>query len=276
MKISVPAYAKINIGLNILGKRNDGYHELLSIFQEINLCDNLHIEQILEKKITLTCSDESIPCDERNTIVKAANMLLPFCKFGYRIYLEKNIPHEAGLGGGSSDAAAILKALNKIESLNLSQEKLCGIALEVGSDVPFFIDGKQALISGRGEIIKAINFNFPYHIIVIKKKNLAFSTKEIYQNFQPFLDLKSDSELIIDFIKDNSLNNLKCLTNDLEKAIKQNSEIIYLKSLLTKNGAVYTSMSGSGSSVYGLFENTTKLTLSNEYLVFTCKALTRS
>ena len=167
-RISLKAPAKINLFLEILGKRNDGYHEIETVMQEIDLVDNLQFEEIQEG-VRLNCNDKNIPSDENNLVCKAANLILNECgiRKGVLISLEKNIPVGAGLGGGSSDAAATLKALNLLWKIGLNDAELMEFAAKLGSDIPFFIKGKTALCSGRGEKITPIEVKSEMNYLVI-------------------------------------------------------------------------------------------------------------
>lgn len=149
------SHAKINIGLDILGRRKDGFHELRSIFQEIRWGDKIHISKA-DKGIHFTCDKPGLENDD-NLCVHAARKLLNESKAGIRIHLEKQIPTGAGLGGGSSNAAAVLVAVNSLYNMRLSKKDLADVGAQIGSDIPFFIYGKTALVGGRGEAITPIS-----------------------------------------------------------------------------------------------------------------------
>lgn len=248
---SIKSYAKLNIGLYIKGKRADGFHELHSFFQEISLCDEITISK---KKGALELSSNwaDIPLDERNTAYKAAQLL---GVSGVAIHLEKHIPHEAGLGGGSSNAAAVLRGLNEFLSLGKSQAELCEIGAEIGSDVPFFLHGGAADVQGRGEIVLPKTVPMPYHLVLLKPRGVAFSTAAIYGGYRPFLADSAKNADLSTFFSDPTLANLKLLRNDLEKAIPRDSIIFELKDCLRLSGAAYAAMTGSGSVVFGIFEH---------------------
>ena len=166
-KMKLRAYAKINIGLNILGKRSDGYHDLETIFHEIDCFDEIEFEQ--HDKVAMTADSILVPIDESNLCLSAANLLQKekHVRPGVMIHLKKNIPIGAGLGGGSSDAAAVLCGLNHFWKLKLSNNQLRTLAAQIGSDVPFFIDGGTAYATGRGEILESFSLVLPFWIAVV-------------------------------------------------------------------------------------------------------------
>lgn len=251
--IKVKSAAKINIGLEIIGRREDGYHSIRSIFQEIDLCDHLTIKK--SESFQFTCSDPTVPTNDSNTVVKAYRLLADKIS-PVNIHLEKRIPHQAGLGGGSSNAAATLNALNHLFELNLDQKTLLDYAAEIGSDVPFFIEGGQALITGRGEIIERIEFPFPFSIVLLKP-DIAFSTADIYKNYQTYLD-DEQTDHVNKFLQSKDKESLQALSNDLEKAI-DHPQIDQLKQHCLDHGAFYAAMTGSGSAVFALFDQITNV-----------------
>lgn len=262
----VEANAKINIYLKVLGKNENGYHNLDSLMVPINLSDILYIEEAE--------NDEIIGMDiplESNLIYKAIKLIRDTygIKNKLTITIEKNIPSFAGLGGGSSDAAAIIKALNLMWGLNLTINEMCSLAEKLGSDVPFFIYNKPAIISGRGEFIEIVEVPDIKGILIFSDNK--FSTKEVFNNMNEY-SIPYQKEEILEkgkFIK----NIYQIVTNDMEKGITiytGSSDVFKQKSELLELGAECASMSGSGSSVFGLFENNEKLekayhTLSNKY-----------
>jgi len=257
--MTLQAYAKINIGLYILGKRSDGYHDLETIFHEIDMFDEI----ILEPHKTLEMSADSIlvPVDETNLCLKAASILKKERKVkeGVMIDLKKNIPVGAGLGGGSSDAAAVLRGLNELWKLKLTDDQLRTIAGQIGSDVPFFIEGVNAYASGRGEILEHFPLDIPFWIAVVTPL-IHISTEWAYNHIKLQRNGQG-SELRTKIAK--QLSNQKKLSsliqNDFEEsAINVYPEIGRLKERLKEGGAVFSLMSGSGSSVFGFFESEKK------------------
>ncbi len=257
--MTLQAYAKINIGLHILGKRSDGYHDLETIFHEINLFDEIDLEP--HKSLEMNADSILVPVDESNLCLKAASILQKERKIkeGVMIQLRKKIPIGAGLGGGSSDAAAVLRGLNELWKLKLSNQQLRTIAGEIGSDVPFFIEGGNAYASGRGEILDHFSLDIPFWIAVVTPL-IHISTTWAYSHLKLQRDGK-DSELQSKITKyiSNPKKILSLVQNDFEQTtISIYPEIGQLKEKLKEMGAVFSLMSGSGSSVFGFFENEKK------------------
>lgn len=248
--------AKINIGLNIYKKNQDGYHDIDSIMIPIDLKDELDI-LFLEKsgKLNISCSDVKIPTDEKNILYKTYKKF--FEKTGkeeieINIFLKKNIPSEAGLGGGSADAGAFLNVLNEYYENYFSMDELKNIALEIGSDVPFFIENKAARISGKGEKIKILENNLSSSLILLKP-DFGISTKEAYENFDKLGEVKYSN---LDNIEKSLIKNdiyllEESIENGLEQAIHSNFNIKKFKNSLKAilhNKKIF--MTGSGSVFY--------------------------
>jgi len=257
MKILSPA--KINLFLHVCGKRPDGYHELFSLMCRITLFDELLLKIGSGRKIEIHCSHPDVPDDDTNLAHRAA------CLFqskrgsaqGVRICLNKRIPVGAGLGGGSSNAASILLALNTYYGRPFSQEQLMELGLRLGADVPFFIFQKPAIATGIGEKLEAFEGALPYHILLIYP-GFNVSTAETYQNLNFGLtnDQKKPTSISL---KQNRFDPAVHLANDLERvtAIKY-PEIGLAKEKLVNLGAIGALMSGSGPTVFGLFDNAEK------------------
>ena len=253
--ISLKAPAKINLFLEILGKRDDGYHEIETVMQEIDLVDNLQFEEIREG-VKLKCNNKNIPSDENNLVCKAANLMVNECgiKKGVLISLEKNIPVGAGLGGGSSDAATTLKALNSLWKIGLSDVDLVEFAARLGSDIPFFIKGKTALCSGRGEKITPIEVKSEMNYLVIFP-HINISTATIYRNLKIDLTKKrKDVSFFTNALKHHKAADIsKLLFNRLEEVIFTTyPDLLDVKSVLNHFGFCGLSISGSGSAFFGL------------------------
>lgn len=254
----LPSYAKINLILRILGKRTDGFHELCTIFQTISLCDYLTFDQ--HKKINFTCDDKRIPTGDENLIVKAAKILKNefAIKDGASIHLEKNIPAPGGLGGGSSNAAIALIGLLKLWKIEIELSDLCEIAKPIGSDVPFFLFGGTSLGTGRGTEICPLK-DFSSENMLIVTPDAIVSTKNAFARIKvPDLTNKS-SKSILKICRDeaNSLYlrqpNLK---NDFEATVfKLEPETARAKKKLLDCGAKYALLSGSGASVFAIFDS---------------------
>lgn len=254
-RISLKAPAKINLFLEILGKRDDGYHEIETVMQEIDLVDNLQFEEIQEG-VRLNCNDKNIPSDENNLVCKAANLILNECgiRKGVLISLEKNIPVGAGLGGGSSDAAATLKALNLLWKIGLNDAELMEFAAKLGSDIPFFIKGKTALCSGRGEKITPIEVKSEMNYLVIFP-HINISTATIYRNLKIDLTKKIiDVSFFLIALKHPKVTGIsKLLFNRLEEVVFTTyPDLLDVKKALDHFDFCGLSVSGSGSAFFGL------------------------
>jgi 4-diphosphocytidyl-2-C-methyl-D-erythritol kinase len=245
---------KINLGLNILERRIDGFHNLETVFYPIVLQDGLEIVQSTLPETSITTSGLTIDADkEQNICFKAYQLLkkkfedLPAVK----IHLHKVIPSGAGLGGGSADGAFTLLLLNKKFNLGLKEDQLMNYALQLGSDCPFFIKNKPCYAKERGEILEEINLDFPAYKIVLINPGIHINTAWAFSKINPSKDRKSLKEIIqkpIDSWKEE-------LTNDFEEPVfAEYPEIKKIKETLYYQGAIFSSLSGSGSTVYGLFQ----------------------
>jgi 4-diphosphocytidyl-2-C-methyl-D-erythritol kinase len=248
--------AKINIGLKIILKRSDGYHNIETLFYPLMLHDALEFVINTEKKgkdllATSGLFIESKP--EDNLVLKAVSRLRENFEFPFlRIHLHKAIPSGAGLGGGSSDAACTFKALNRLFSLNIPAPKLKEMALEIGSDCPFFIDNIPASGTGRGELLEPSSIPLEGYYLVLVNPGLHVSTKEAYQNCKP-----SPSDNFLNQIRSWPVKEWKNLVfNDFEDFASKKFPLIgHLKNDLYAAGALFSLMSGSGSSVFGIFKD---------------------
>jgi 4-diphosphocytidyl-2-C-methyl-D-erythritol kinase len=243
--------AKVNLGLNILSKRSDGYHNLSSCFYPVGWKDILEI--IPSDKLKFTSSGIAIPgANMNNLCIKAYNLLYNTHQIPpVHIHLHKVIPIGAGLGGGSSDAAFTLKMLNNIFNLNISIKLQEEYAAQLGSDCPFFIQNKHVIVSGTGTKFNPTSINLSKRKIVIIHPNIHISTKEAYAGIVP----KNSSNSINETIKQPLANWKALLKNDFEKSVILNHpEIVAIKKEFYDSGALYASMSGSGSAVFGIFK----------------------
>jgi len=253
------AYAKINIGLNILGQRSDGYHDLETVFHEIDCFDEIELER--HEKVTMTADSILVPIDGSNLCLSAAHLLQKekHVRQGVVIHLKKNIPIGAGLGGGSSDAAAVLSGLNRFWELRLSNNQLRSLAAQIGADVPFFIEGGTAYATGRGDILELFSLTLPFWIAVITPL-VRISTGWAYGQLMPRRNGKA-SGLQTKLVKQisNPQKLASIVQNDFEPFVfKTYPELSRVKEKLNELGAVFSLMSGSGSSIYGFFENDKK------------------
>ena len=252
-----PAYAKINLTLDVLGKREDGYHDLKSVMQTISLRDDIEIDVGTGKPWVLRCDKEGVPCDERNLAWKAAKV---YCDAlhkdpnGLEIRITKRIPSQAGLGGGSADAAAVLRALNDHYGNPISILALAELGAQVGSDVPFCVVGGTVMCEGRGERLRKLP-DMPDCIFVVVKPEFPISTPELFRK----IDEKPISNR-----PDNQAMESALLAGDLEKVAhnvrnvfdpvvtEDHLELNYIKSIFHSYGAIGYQMSGSGSAVYAI------------------------
>ncbi|HWP82258.1 MAG TPA: 4-(cytidine 5'-diphospho)-2-C-methyl-D-erythritol kinase [Bacteroidota bacterium] len=251
------AYAKINLGLQILDKREDGYHNIETVFHQINWYDELELERS-DSGISLNTASANVPNDETNLCVHAAKLLaeLSGAKAGARITLKKSIPVGAGLGGGSSDAAAVLLGLNSLWDLHLPPDRLHPLAEKLGSDVPYFLVGGTVYGTGRGETLEPIDLQLPYWILVCTPP-VHISTAWAYANFRknPYLRREDLRALVTNALSQPQVL-LNKLRNDFESTVfRQYPEVMHLKEKLIRGGADFALMSGSGSSVFGFFSN---------------------
>lgn len=254
---TLPSFAKINWLLRILGKREDGFHELCTIFQTVSLFDEITFEE--SDKLSLTCNIENIPTGETNLIIKAANVLRNEfdVKKGARIYLEKRIPAPGGLGGGSSNAAVALFGLATLWNLDVEFEKLVEIGTKLGSDVPFFFYGGTAFGIGRGtEIVSMEDFDEKFLLIVTP--NIEVSTAEAFARINaPYLTNETSKSIlkICQNEADRFKSRQKTLSNDFEKSVFEfQPEIGRVKEKLLNLGAQQAVLSGSGASVFAIFD----------------------
>jgi 4-diphosphocytidyl-2-C-methyl-D-erythritol kinase len=253
----LPSFAKINLYLRVLGRRADGFHEICTIFQTVSLCDYLTFSE--SDRILLTCDNGKIPTDDENLIVKAAKLLREIyaVKNGAAIHLEKHIPAPGGLGGGSSNAAVTLFGLMKLWEIEVDVKDLYGMGKKLGSDVPFFFSGGTALGTGRGtEIFPLADIREKYLLIVTP--NVDVSTKNAFARlYAPDLT-NNGSKSILQICRDdvNSLYSRQSkLENDFERVIFEiEPEIRRVKEKLFLCGAKSALLSGSGASVFGIFE----------------------
>ena len=253
--MKVRAYAKINLGLYVLGKRPDGYHTIETVFRLVDLYDEIEILQN-DHGIHFSTDSPDLSNDSSNLCVRAAHLLrdLTGTHMGVEITLTKRIPIGAGLGGGSSDAAAVLKGLTRLWSLDISRDELQTVSASLGSDVPFFFTGTTAFASGRGEVLDPFDLKIPYTILLVTPR-IHVSTGWAYGQLGPFQNAKRPNlrRVLEDGLVD-AHRLQRELKNDFEEAVfKHHPEIAAIKGTLLAEGAVCALMSGSGSSVFGLF-----------------------
>lgn len=256
-QIYMKARAKINLCLNVINKREDNYHNIKSIFQKINLYDEIYIRKIATNELKLITNVNELNNDE-NIICKAYNKLKEKYKIaGVEVKLNKKIPMQAGLAGGSTDCAAFILCINKLFCLNLSKKEIEKLSISLGADVVPCLYNKALLVEGIGDIIKEIETNFKYYILIIKP-NISNNTKEMYSKLDEKKEIKQidNSNKILKALKENNIELFRNnLYNVFEEAIENKDIIENIKNEFIKNGAISTLMTGSGSCVYGIYKN---------------------
>lgn len=265
--MEIRANCKINIGLDVLRRRDDGFHDLSTVMLPVReLYDVLHIE----KAEHTTFSQEGIIVDcplEKNLCIKALRMMQ--AKYGIgqaAIHLDKRVPFGAGLGGGSSDATAVILALNKLYALNLSEEQLITAAAEIGSDTAFFIRNTPQLCSGRGEIMEDISLPLKGLWLVIVKPEEGISTAEAYSGVKPAIPQVTLAQKLMQPVAQWQGS----VKNDFEPHIfAAHPQIAALKQILIEQGAIYASMSGSGSALFGIFKDPPTFKLEDNIFIHT-------
>lgn len=252
-----PAFAKVNLTLDVLDKRTDGYHSLKSVMQTISVRDDIEIDIDTGKAWDLTCTKEGIPCDERNLAWKAAKV---YCEAlgkepnGLSIRITKRIPTEAGLGGGSADAAAVLRALNRHYGNPLSILALAELGSQVGSDVPFCTLCGTAMVEGRGELLRKMP-NMPDCCFVVCKPAFSSSTPELYRKIDEVAIAKRpDHQAMESALLSGDLGKIaENLCNVFDPIVTaEHLELNYIKSIFNSYGAVGYQMTGSGSAVFAI------------------------
>ncbi|MDZ7834091.1 MAG: 4-(cytidine 5'-diphospho)-2-C-methyl-D-erythritol kinase [Alkalibacterium sp.] len=262
MPLYEKAPAKINLCLNVLRKRDDGFHEMEMLMTPVDLADRLTFD-LHENDIVLDSSSSFMPLDERNIVYKAAQLLKETFQVsqGVEIFIEKNIPIAAGLGGGSSDAAAALRGLNNLWQLDLTLDELAHLGEQIGSDVPFCVYNQTAFVSGRGEIVNPIA-SFPKAWVILVKPPKGISSWTVFKDLKikdlPHYDITSMKSKIEEHAFQEAV---KYAGNALEvQASRQNPLILEVKKKMLQFGAETALMSGTGPTVFGLTQNQKKAT----------------
>lgn len=260
--LTVKNAAKINLVLDVTGRREDGYHTIKSVFQTVGVYDEITVS-LTEKDITVSCelpeifrTSDDIPCDERNIAFKAAQLFFSEtgADCGCSIHIRKGIPSQAGMGGGSSDAAAVLYILNKLTKAGLTDEKLAQLGARLGADVPFFFTAGTAFVGGIGEVIAPIA-DFSGRILVIAKGSDGVSTAEAYRNIDALsAPQHPDADALVKAIASGDENAHIYFGNLFEQAVQLES-VSDIKKIMTASGALSAVMTGSGSAVFGMFSD---------------------
>ena len=256
-KITVDSPAKINLGLNVIRKRDDGYHDLETIFIPLLLSDKITFSK--SNEFSFQTDSELLNQLKDNLILKAIRLLEDFAerKFVLDIFVEKVIPIGGGLGGGSSNAATTLKTVNKMFHLGLSYQELSKLALELGSDVPYFLNPVPSYAESRGELLYPLNIEIPYPILIVNPR-IKIDTSWAFARIKPLKPIMNLRKLLEDGITDfDKLKNN--ITNDFEEVVFKEFPLLkQIKEELYNQGAEFALMSGTGSTVYGIFSNLQK------------------
>jgi len=250
----VQASAKVNLTLEVLSKRPDGYHEIVTVMQAVDLFDRLTLETA--PTISLETDDSALPTDERNLVVRAALLLKQAAQVdaGARVRLRKRIPVAAGLGGGSSDAAATLWGLNRLWGIRWPRARLTALAVELGMDVPFFLAGGRALATGRGERLERLAAGGAYALVLVNPR-VALSTREVYERVPAGWHAEpTGTRRLLEALSTRRVTRVAAaLTNNLEDLVARHlPAVLRIKAALLAAGALGAAMSGSGPTVFGM------------------------
>lgn len=253
------AYAKINLGLDVVRKRSDGYHEVRMIMQTVDLYDVLTFTRNKAPGISVVTDKKELPGDKSNLVYKAAELLVKQYSIeeGIRIELRKNIPMAAGMAGGSTDAAAVFHGMNELFGLGMTEKEMCSLGVKIGADVPYCIQGGTALSEGIGEILTKLK-DAPPCVVLIAKPDIDVSTKYVYENLHAdTLVFHPDIDGMLDAIEAGDLAGMAGrMENVLETVtVKKYPVIEEIKEFMKKRGALNALMSGSGPTVFGIFED---------------------
>ncbi|MCF0138099.1 MAG: 4-(cytidine 5'-diphospho)-2-C-methyl-D-erythritol kinase [Oscillospiraceae bacterium] len=254
------AFAKINISLDVTGKRPDGYHDMLMVMQSVTLCDDVRVELTANRSSTAVCNLPFVPSDGRNLAVRAADSFFAAAGItgvGARIGLYKRIPVGAGMAGGSSDAAAVLRALNRLCGRPFDESGLRELACGIGSDVPFCVTGGTMLASGRGELLSPLP-ELPDCSLVICKPEFSVSTPELFRKLDSVrLRCHPDTQGIIEALEAGDLVRLSRRMYNVFEDVpdRRHSTISHIKSVMLDFGALGSVMTGTGSAVFGIFDS---------------------
>ncbi|HYE12829.1 MAG TPA: 4-(cytidine 5'-diphospho)-2-C-methyl-D-erythritol kinase [Pyrinomonadaceae bacterium] len=288
-KFTVPAFAKVNLSLRVLGRRADGYHEIRTVFQTVSLNDTIHFEPTADGSLELVCAQPGVPADRSNLVLRAAAALRERfgVRAGARVFLEKRIPAGGGLGGGSSDAAVTLLALAHVWGLETGRRELSDLGAKLGADVPFFLTGGRALGMGRGEEILPLE-DVPRQHLVVVTPPLSVSTAEAYRSLSaPALTkVEAAANLSVSRAEAEIPPSLcEVMRNDFEPVVSRlHPETGRAREALLRAGARCAMLSGSGSSVFGVFDSEAGALAAGEraagsgagWRAFACSTLTRA
>ncbi len=258
MEIKIKAYAKINLMLDIINRRTDGYHDLFMIMQSVNVYDTVTVKENKSKKISITCNLDDIPLNEKNIAWKAAEAFFKATKRrnrGIEIDIVKRIPHAAGLAGGSADGAAVILALNEIYKTELSADELCKIGVTVGADVPFCLTGGTKLAQGVGEVISKIK-TLPKCYILLAKPDYSVNTGAAFNEFDTSGKIHTPDKFgMLCAVQARDLQEICYKMENVFEQFIEVPERVHIKEIMKRNGALGVCMSGSGPTVFGIYND---------------------
>lgn len=264
VRIVLEPFAKVNLGLDIVGRRDDGYHEVKMIMQSVDLKDCMTLTVTDEDIVAIMTDSKDIPADDSNIVIKAIKLLKQEygIEKGINVELKKNIPIAGGMAGGSADAAAALRGMNELFDLKLDDKKLCELGVKLGADVPYCIMGGTMLSEGIGEVLTPLK-SAPDCYVAIVKPAFSVSTKKVYEAYDSLSGdriIHPDIDGLIDAINEGDLYKMcTCMGNSLESVTeKEHTLIAEIKRILKEKGAVKAMMSGSGPTVFAIFDDKDK------------------
>lgn len=258
--VRVKAYGKINLTLDILGTMPDGFHQVEMIMQQVSIYDSVTLRLHQGEGILIQSDCRWLPCDERNLAWKAADRFAKLTGLSHSVEIDikKYIPVSAGMAGGSSDAAAVLRGLNRLFDARLSTRELCEIGKEIGSDVPFCVAGGTMLATGRGDVLSPLP-NMPFCHIVLAKPRINVSTPVAYSKYDSAETVvHPNTKACVDALKKGSLADLADNMHNVFEDVLNLRDVERLKAILMENGAICAAMSGSGPTVFGFFDSQEK------------------
>lgn len=257
MEVKVNAYAKINLMLDIIAKRTDSYHDLFMVMQSVSTHDIVTVSENRSKTITISCKTEGIPLDEKNICWKAAQAFFKYTKTknkGIHIDIKKRIPHAAGLAGGSADGAAVITALNRIYKTNLTDKELCEIGVQIGADLPFCLTGGTLLAQGIGDKLSRVR-PLKQCFIVLAKPDFDVNTGYAYRQFDTFGKTRTPDKFgMLCAVESGSLEQISAKMENVFEQFIEVPKRVDIKEILKEEGALGVCMSGSGPTVFGIFD----------------------
>ncbi len=255
--ITKKAYAKVNLGLDVIRRREDGYHEVRMIMQTVDICDVLTFTRQERPGIVVTTDKEELPGDESNLIYKAARLVTETCSVreGIKIELQKRIPMAAGMAGGSTDAAAVFHGMNEMFGLGMDEDEMCALGVKIGADIPYCVKGGTALAEGIGEILTKLP-DAPACVVLVAKPDIDVSTKYVYENLHAeSLEYHPDIDGMRAAIEEGDLRGMAERMGNVLETVTVNAYPVIreIKEVMKKSGAWNALMSGSGPTVFGIF-----------------------